>query len=279
MVTDKNYYMNGFLLNALMLLVQRFNKKQDLWIIFDGDEGSGKTTLSIEVAYVLASLLGRKFDHTHVFFDVDKLIKFAQTTSEQVIIWDEAALGGLSTEWFNSSQKHLLQLAMTGRKKGHVIILNIPKINRLNSYLVNRAYCLLHTYIRKGTEIGYFTFHSKGQKDVIYDYWKKKYRGFYFDKKLKKFHGDFQDDAGKIIDIEAYNRMKDKAIASIGTSKKDENKKWKKAIDKYKKMLYIASVNMKNINNQEELAKLLNVSKKSLQRWGKLGDDNTNGGV
>ena len=217
MVTDKHYSLDKGLKTRLDRMIERSSgsKKFDNLLVIDGDEGYGKTTLAVEVAYYVAQQLKRPFSVDNVFFNVDELTEFARSNKEQLIIWDEAALGGLAAQWQSNVQKVLTQLLMVARKKKHFWIFNIPKFYKLNEYvIVDRAIGMIHVYARKETELGRFVYYSKRQKEKLYmDFKRKKQRNY---KKYKTLHGTFPDVLSKLIDEDAYDKKKDEAILSIG---------------------------------------------------------------
>jgi len=216
-VTDKQFYMEDRLKDKLDLMVKRSTgkKKFDNLVILDGDEGYGKTTLSMQVAYYYSFTTGRPFNLSHVFFDIEKLIKFASETKEQVIVWDEAALGGLTDQWQNKIQMRLIQLLMVARKKRHFFIFNIPKVFKLRDYVIlDRAIALVHVYARNEIELGRFVYFTKKKKELLYYDWKGSRRRNY--KKFVDFRGTFPNVLAELIDEDEYDKMKDEAILSIG---------------------------------------------------------------
>ena len=264
-VTDLDYYMEDKLKAMMDLCIARCTGKShmDNLIIIDGDEGFGKSTLAMSLAYYVAHESGRQFpkDCSNVFFDPQKLIDFARSTQDQVIVWDEAALGGLSTQWQNEVQQHLIQLMMVARKKRHFYFFNIPKFFKLNEYLlVDRSIALIHVYARNEISLGRFCYFKKKNKEKLwYDRLRTKNRNY---KKLYNFHGSFPNVLSKIIDEDEYDKRKDEAIMSIG--KKSKENIWK---IKYQKLL-------NNLTNSgydlDELSKRIDLSKRQLSRYKKL---------
>ena len=127
-VTDKDYYLDGFAKQVGDAVSGRvLDRKQDILIFFNGAEGSGKTNASIALAYYIAEQTGREFTVDNVFFNIDDMRKYAGQEKEKIIVWDEAALGGLANDWTNFSQKKLISMLMVCRKKRHVFIFNIPR--------------------------------------------------------------------------------------------------------------------------------------------------------
>lgn len=241
-VTNKKIPMDKAFVGKLDQLCDRCSQKKpklDTVLIFDGYEGYGKTTMSIGAAYYIAWKTKRKFSHNNLFFKIEDLTKFAQDSDKQIIIWDEAALGGLASEWSSKSQINLTKLLMTIRKKRHFLIFNVPKIFKMNEYIgVERTLGLVHVYARKETQLGRFVYFNRRSKDTLYSRYK---RTRIKDYKKYSFRGTFPDvlDPDKAynildkFDVDKYEEMKDAAIASIGKEDEKEDRK-KKQIDYFK---------------------------------------------
>jgi hypothetical protein len=239
-VTKFKYPLEANLVTKLDLMIDRCSSKgskKDLVLLFEGAEGEGKTTFSIAVAYYFSEKTGRKFDVSRVFFDVDKMIEFAQSTKKQIIIWDEPALQALSTDWASSAVKNLTRLLMMARKKQHMILINMTKFYKFNEYVVvDRPMALIHVYSRKNIQSGRFMYIRKKYLEPLWrDYRFKKFRAY---KKYssKAIRGSFPDvlnpkykhNVLSEFDNDMYEKNKDAAIAMIGKEvKKDKKIEWR----------------------------------------------------
>lgn len=278
LVTDKNIEINDLLLARLRLMAYRVVKhKFDNLIIIDGDEGYGKSNIASSIAYYLAWKTGRKFSVDNVFFLLNDMMEFAKSTEKQVIWWDEAALGGLTSQGFNQMQIQLLQLLMTGRKKQHFYIFVIPKYYRLKQNIIDRAMCLVHVYSRDQITRGRFAYYNKFKLEKMYDYWKKtKDKGY---RKFINFHGEFKETLPLLIDEDAYDKKKDKAILSIGADENEPKKiqKLNKQLEEYRYLL----ATIPGLKNQV-IANHIGISVRTLERWKKMdpvSSDNADGGI
>jgi hypothetical protein len=228
LVTNKQYYLDPKLKEKLDLMIKRMEVGKDNLLLVDGDEGDGKTNISMGVGYYVAYTCNRPFSLENIFFDLDKLIDFAIKTKEQVIIWDEGALGGLASEWWNKNQKKFIKLLMIARKRQHFWIVNIPKFFKLNEYFViDRSIGLLHVYMRGGLEHGKFVYFNQTQKEKLWEDWRRTHIRSY--KKFWSFHGTFVmfleskgDRFEDVISDVGYNKKKDEAILSIDKSEEKE---------------------------------------------------------
>lgn len=226
-VTDKEYYLDGYLVGKLDLMVKRLKGADDCVIVIDGDEGMGKTNMASALCYYIAYNLNRKYNVDNIFFFLDDMLKFAAETKEQIIHWDEAALGGLSVHWWKENQGKLLQLFMTARKKKHFIVMCIPKFNYLREYFfLDRSIGLINVYARQNIHKGNFYYFTKRKKEMLYEYWKRKRIRNYV--MFKTFKGRFTIAMKKIFteeELDAYENKKDKAILSIAQAPTNQSKK------------------------------------------------------
>lgn len=273
LVTDKNIYFDKSLLKKLDLMVERVTNpshKLDLLLIFDGYEGYGKSTFSTLVAYYFSYKTGRKFNEDHMFFDTKKLIEFAQSTEKQIIVWDEAALGALSQEYYNKMQIDLIKLLMVVRKKRHIIIFNVPYFNKLKDYFIDRAIGLIHVYAQKETKLGYFCYFNKKNLIYLYDDFRRNKKRKY--KKYMKLKGEFPDKMNLVINMERYDKNKDEAILSIGKSTSKDNP-YRILLNQLKKKVGSLKPPIKTV---KELYEQLGLSHVTLGRWAKIEENDEN---
>lgn len=236
-VTDKKYYMDDKYKSKLDLMIKRMNGSDDNIITIDGDEGQGKSEKAMGTCYYIAHKTGRKYDIDNIFFDLDKLIKFASSNKEQIIHFDEAVLGLLTTNWQNKLQQKFLQLVMVARKKKHFIVLCIPKFHRLPQYMIEeRCIALIHVYSRNNLEKGRFCYYTKKKTNMLYADWRKSKTKKY--KEHRSFWGTFPIASTKIFTDEQnkdYEDKKDEAILSIGEDDKpkesSQSQRWKNQRD------------------------------------------------
>jgi len=225
-VTDKKYYMDDAYLSKLDLMIKRMEGTDDNILPIDGDEGQGKTEFAIGTCYYVAFKTGRSYGVDNIFFELEKGIKFASETKEQIIHLDEGALGLLTTQWWNKNQQKFLQLVMIARKKKHFIIICIPKFYKLNQYIIEeRAIGLVHVYSRKNLEKGRFYYFKKNAKEKLYQDWTRKRIKNY--RKYHNFHGSFVLAMEKVFNqeqIDEYERKKDKAIMDLSKGDKEKAK-------------------------------------------------------
>jgi len=268
-VTDKQYALENKLLPHLNALIRRCTKKQpakDSVLLVEGPEGEGKTNASCAIGYYVAEQTGREFSYKNFWFDPEKMLKFAQSTERQIIIWDEPALAGLSTQWWNEAQQNIIKLLMMARKKQHFIIINVVRFDKFKDYIIERALGMMRMLPQsKPGRFLYFDFKSL---QALFNDWKTSRKRRYW-MIAKKFGvsscpmGQIPYVMLKVLGEEglgAYEREKDKAIMSIGKKKsklKDENRylKWQ-----------ITNL----VPDKEKVAKNFGISVRSVYDWTNL---------
>lgn len=266
-VTDKQYHLENKLIEKLDLIVKRLKKTDDAVIIIDGDEGVGKTNLSVAVCYYIAFKTGRKYNIDNIFFDLDELIKYASENKEKIIHWDEGALGGMSLQWWEKNQIKFIQLLMIARKKKHFITICIPKFHKLQEYLVvDRSIALIHAYARNNLHKGRFLYFTKRKKEALFNKWKRSHKKSYM--RLKSFAGTFPIAMNYVFSNEEehqYDLKKDKAILGLAVGKNNP-----KEDDLVKLKYQIAT--LKGIT-QVKVAELFGLERKTLWNWKMKGQD------
>lgn len=254
-------------------MIDRCQKKDGLLTI-EGSEGEGKTNSSAAIAGYIKDKTGRSIN---MYFRLKPLIEFAKKTTEKIIIWDEPALDSLSTNWWSETNQDLIRLLMTCRKKKHFFIFNFVKFYKFSEYVnVDRALGMIHMYSRGGVQSGRFIYVRKKNLEKLWnDYRSKKQRNY---KKYMSFGGQMplMDKYFDKLDItienkphctlEDYEKLKDKAIDSIGSGKKKEADRYKILYDKLR---YDVSQIQCPVKSKTELAQKLGIAKNTIFNWTK----------
>jgi len=270
LVTDKEYNLEKKYVNILDLMIKRIFGKgtDDVVLVIDGDEGQGKSELAVGTCYYISQQTGRNYDINNIFFDLKKVIEFAQTKSNQIIHFDEAVLGLLIGQRWEKAQQQFIQLVMVARKKRHFIVLCIPKFHRLPPYVIeDRALGLVHVYSRKNIEKGRFCYFRKESKDCLYDYWKRKRSKAY--KKYYDFRGTFGE-ASKVVFTEdewkEYDKKKDIGILIIGKKNEELTPRQEKWVDQRNRVVtyFILKNNLKS-EQTRKILKLMGVDLSATQ--------------
>lgn len=216
-VTDKQYHLDGFLISLLDHCAKREKNKFDNLLILDGMTGSGKTTLGFQLAYYYSYIMKKSFGVDNVFFDAEQMIEYAQNNKNKIIVWDESAFDGMSVDWQNQNQKNLIKLLYTARKLGHFLIFIIPEFRKLQSvFALDKSFVLIRVYVKEGLKRGYWKAYNQNRKRWLY-YSELKYNSG--NKVFPNTYGKFIN-VENLIDMDAYEAKKDKAIMSIGDTNK-----------------------------------------------------------
>lgn len=266
-VTDKQYFMEDKLKYMLDLMIERSIKSNfDNLVVVDGDEGYGKTNFSVGCAYYVAQQLNKTFNVDHLFFKPDDFIKYASEHENEVIVWDEAAMVALASEWQNKTQQKLMKFLMIARKKRHFYFFCIPKFFRLNEYfIIDRAIALCHVYARNQTQLGRFVYFKKESKNNLYyeikRTKKRRYKDFY------DFHGTFPEALPKVLDEESYNNKKDEAIMLLANTTQRTG-----LLDEFNiRLRYnLSQLDYKNIKSKNDLCAKLGLRLATLREWAYL---------
>lgn len=278
-VTDKRIPFNREFIKRLDLMIERVtqkNPKLDAVFQNEGGEGMGKTSFSAAQGYYVAHKTGRPFSHKNMFSDMKKALDFAKTTDGQIIIFDEPAKAILKAQWRNLLQQQLIELLMLARKKRHFVIFNFVKFYKFNEYIVvDRCLGMAHLYEQRTRKAYAFAYIPRSYLESLYNDAIKKHQRNYF--KYAIFTGEFPDVLNPersynildSFDIDAYEKEKDKAIASIGEKKENDISPEKRELLRLKKA--IGSVKCP-IKSKEELAEKLNTTHVTLWTWAKLKD-------
>ena len=269
-VTRFKYPLEARLLEKIDLMIKRCiqeNPKRDAILLTEGAEGEGKTTYSIALGYYIAEKTGRTFNHTRVFADLEKMMTFIQNTEEEVVVWDEPALQGLSGDIHSRILRNLMRLLMMARKKRHFIIINLAYFNKFNDYIVwQRPLGMIHVYSRDEVKAGRFCYIKKKNLEFLWQDWRRFRKRNYKKWASRRIRGTFPDvlnpnyahNVLSDFDIDAYEKSKDEAIMKIGAVDKRaitmEIHYWK-----YK----IATLDVPT----KEIAKHLNCTMRVIQQW------------
>jgi len=273
------FYIEKRLDKILNIMLHKLDKR-DVWILIDGREGDGKTNLASYLMYWFSCHTKRKFSINNFYYDANSLREFAQTNYNEIINWDEAAIGGLSSQYFERSQLYLIQVGMTCRIRHHIIIMCIPEFQKLKDYFISRANCLIRVYV-KNEKYGRYHVYSRKKLKMLYETYKRSRRLRYF--KYRSFGGYCPEVFSKLFteeQIKIYDRRKNEMITNIGKNPRTEMTKEKEEI---KKLKYSLSMLKFPINTKQEFADKLGLDQSTIFLWKKFKDKDlktsSNGGV
>lgn len=258
----KDYFIDPFLKQRLdIILKKRIKKKFDYVLLVDGYEGNGKSTLADSISYYLDN----SFSLDNVVFTPEQFMQAADTLPpESVILWDEATLGALNTDFMSRMQKTIIKVLTTKRSKRFKIIILVGDIWLLNRWIAQRrSHHLIHVYSFKGYVRGYYKFYNFDSKNYLYDVGRESRR---WDVTNPDFLGRFQKDIAKennlFYDNEEYEKKKNAAISELINST-GSNDLWKERTKELIKSLNEQGLSQKKIGKligmqQTHVSRLLN---------------------
>lgn len=255
-ITDKQYYMDGYLKENLDHLKKAVKKNWDGILIIDGIEGAAKTTQASAVCYYL----DQRYNLDSVVFTQKQFMDAVDKAPPgSAIHWDEFLLSGMSTEAMTAAQNTLIKKMTIIRKKNLYIVLLASWIFMLRIYFaVGRSRALIHCYSPDGISRGYFSFYNYKSKKALYLNGKKR---FNYNIQKPDFIGRFTDTFGLFWDINEYDQKKEKAIISL-TSQQEE-----KVTPSKEKALYKAIGHLKQNMNNSEIARILAMPESNIRYW------------
>lgn len=199
------YYMDDFLDKQLEKISTKVQKKDEdyLWVV-DGQEGSGKSVLTLQ----LAKRVDPSFDLSRVVFSAkdfkDAVLK---ASKGQAIVFDEAFRGLSSRGALTEVNKLLVRLMMECRQKNLFIFIVLPTFFLLDRYVaIWRARGLFHVYQKRGTR-GYWRYYNSKTKKLLFLNGRQTYT---YAKPKSNFHGRFYDIYS--IDEDSYRKKKRAAL-------------------------------------------------------------------
>lgn len=209
-VTDKQYFMDPFLLKQLDFIKNTVKDNNHALIILDGLPGTGKSTFAQQIGYYWDN----KLDIDHIVFEPNDFVNTCKNETEKyrVIIWDEAITGMYSKNAMSSINKAISVMVNQIRQRNLFIILCIPFIFDISRDIaLGHAWALIHTKFvldekAKKFKRGRYVFYGKSAMKYNYFFGKKGYR--YVAKAT--FFGGFI--GKKIIDDKLYLTKKNKIV-------------------------------------------------------------------
>jgi len=197
--------------------VKDFVKKMDSdWVFANtGEEGSGKSMLSLFIAKKLENKLNLKETIAFTMKEYIELVKKHRNNKGKVLIFDEAVSSFFSRESMGKFNRIITKLFIINRSFNHIHILNIPNFYYLDIYLrEHRIKTLLFSYYDLLNNLRMSSWYGKEQIAELNNPERKKYyrilmiKGKRFVEKFQPlFH--FQIDIEELRDIEEkYKEMK-----------------------------------------------------------------------
>lgn len=172
-VTDKDFYMDGYIKAALDTARDTIKKDWDMVFCVDGGEGSGKSVLAMQLAYYCDPTLS----NDRVVFTPQDFRKAIITASKyQAVIYDEAYTGLSSRATMSLINRTLISMLAEIRQRNLFVFVVMPCYFDLDKYVALwRSRGLFHVYTGDNFERGYVAFYNTDRKKDLYIQGKKFY--------------------------------------------------------------------------------------------------------
>jgi len=173
-IQKEEFYIDKILKEELEKIRKAVTKKdRDYVFVIDGEEGSGKSVLALQIGKYLSPT----FNIDDVCFNADQFIERLKTASKySCIILDEAYNSANSRSALTEVNRSLVGVATEMRQRNLFVIIVIPSFFDLDKYFALwRCRCLIHVYFAKGGSRGQYVIFPKSKKKYLYLTGKKFY--------------------------------------------------------------------------------------------------------
>lgn len=202
----------GYLFDSMMIgkcyqISRRLPKNQDFIIIIIGKEGIGKSTLAAQLCSYVDPTFGVHKIHLKAAEFIGGLRKSVVGEAHDI---DEGGLDLFSREAMRAGNVRMVKVFMAAvRRKGQLVVVNIPQYNMIDSYFRSGRFHLLIDIRRPGSYIAYF---GDALNKINQDFSRTKNvaairvpNGFFW-------NGNFNKSMGGLVDEEKYLVKKDAHI-------------------------------------------------------------------
>lgn len=244
--------------NILCLVEAAKGTNGDVWIIVDGEEGSGKTTLTCQ----LARLLDKSFTEKKIEFNPEDLVLSHFRGLPE--IWDPKIYneGGYTNKpWevldldesagldrkktMSAGSVEFTGFVTQSRQLHKIVFCTLPSVHILNGYIAeHRANCLISCYKHERSTMGFFKYYSKKHLKLMFS--PKMHTQKLYPKK-PAFRGRFS--SKKPFDMSNYDRKKAAALNAYrkveGVHKDDDKKSPFEIVQEFKKNRVLEYTNIK----------------------------------
>lgn len=225
-------YIDGFLYNKYMRVVDMIKKNWDAVILVDGMEGSGKSTFAAQGATIISTALNVPFTIDHIVADAQSAMeKLEKMPDNSVLMIDEGSLVFSSKDTMKKEQRQLINVMQIIRQKNMTLFIVLPQFFELTKYIaVHRSLFLCHIYADGAKkQRGRFAYFSTKGKNKLFILGKKNFNSY--DKPKANFRGRFT--SWFPFDKEKYNKIKRQSLSSAF-----EDNSTKKGMGIYEKLHY-----------------------------------------
>lgn len=214
-IGEHEFYIDGYMQQNLDIAKSVIRKDFDMILAVDGPEGSGKSVLTMQLAYYCDPT----FVIDRVVFNPNQLKKaIVNSKKYQAIVYDEAYTGLSSRAAMSMINRTLISMLAEIRQKNLFIFVVMPCFFDLDKYVALwRSRALIHIYTGDNFERGFFAFYNVEKKKDLYLNGKKLYN---YTKPGPNFRGRFTNHY--VVDETEYKKLK---LESLNRRSKEDDEK------------------------------------------------------
>jgi len=250
---SNGFYMDGYLRVNFDRAKEVIRKDWDMVIVYDGNEGSGKSVKAMQDAF----FCDPTFNIDRIVFTPPDLRKAIMSAKPyQAVLYDEAYTGLSSRATMSMINRSLISMLAEIRQKNLFVFVVMPCFFDLDKYVALwRSRVLIHVYT-KNFQRGYFSFYNVDRKKDLYINGKKYYSYF---KPKANFNGRFTNFYP--VDEKEYRKKKKNSL--LVREKKREEAEMMKEVQKE---IFNRVIEMEDITNVVKI-KILGISEPTYYNW------------
>lgn len=213
------FSMDGFLRDNLNVARDIIRKDHDFLFLVDGTEGAGKSVLTMQ----LAKYCDPTFDIDRVCFTAKEFTQaILKAEKYQSVVFDEAFRGLSSRASMTQLNRTIVSMLAEIRQKNLFVFIVMPTFFDLDKNVALwRSRALIHVYMGKNFQRGFFSFFNRSKKTELYVHGKKYYS---YSKPKANFYGRFANTYP--IDEKEYRKRKYESLK--GYTNEEEEKEAEK---------------------------------------------------
>lgn len=197
--------MDGYLVSNLNTAKSVIRKDWDMSFVVDGSEGSGKSVITMQMAYYCDPT----FTLDRIVFtprDLRKVI--LESEPYQAVVYDEAYTGLSSRATMSLINRTIISMLAEIRQRNLFVFVVMPCYFDLDKYVALwRSRALIHVYTGPNFARGYFAFYNSDKKKDLYIQGKKFYT---YARPKPNFIGRFTNHY--VVDEKAYRLKKKNSL-------------------------------------------------------------------
>ncbi len=209
-IKGKKLYIDGFLQSNLDKAKEIIRKDWDIVFVYDGYEGSGKSVKAMQDCFYFDN----SFNIDRICFDPREFTKaITNAKPYQAVLYDEAFTGLNARAAMSLINRTLVKMLAEIRQKRLFVGIVMPTFFDLDRYVALwRSRALIHVYMGKNFQRGFFMFFNMERKKQLYVLGKK-YYSYY--KPTSNFKGRFTN--AYVVDEVEYRKRKKDSLLKRGT--------------------------------------------------------------